>query len=337
MRDSAACSLSSVARISPDKEGKRMAKFIIKRVATILLVLWAVSTLTYFMVHVTPGDTVSAIIISVYGEEFVNDDMKAAVAKKYDLDRPILTQYLEWLWKAVRFDFGISYRYNMPVSKLMAARLPNTLRLGLLAFLISSVFGIPQGIISALKQNKLIDHFTRVSSLMVGSFPGFWVALILIIVFALRLKLFPTSGMETPSSIVLPAVTLSLGMMASTTRMMRASMLEVLRQDYMVVAKSKGIRKAAVMVRHAFRNALPTVITVMGLQIGHILGGSVLVESIFAWPGLGELFNNAMSAKDLPMLEGCVILITFSYAFANLLVDIVYALLDPRVKYQEGK
>ena len=314
-----------------------MAKFIIKRVATILLVLWAVSTLTYFMVHVTPGDTVSAIIISVYGEEFVNDDMKAAVAKKYDLDRPVLTQYLEWLWKAVRFDFGISYRYNMPVSKLMAARLPNTLRLGLLAFLISSVFGIPLGIISALKQNKFIDHFTRVSSLMVGSFPGFWVALILIIVFALRLKLFPTSGMETPSSIVLPAVTLSLGMMASTTRMMRASMLEVLRQDYMVVAKSKGIRKAAVMVRHAFRNALPTVITVMGLQIGHILGGSVLVESIFAWPGLGELFNNAMSAKDLPMLEGCVILITFSYAFANLLVDIVYALLDPRVKYQEGK
>ena len=314
-----------------------MAKFIIKRVATILLVLWAVSTLTYFMVHVTPGDTVSAIIISVYGEEFVNDDMKAAVAKKYDLDRPVLTQYLELLWKAVRFDFGISYRYNMPVSKLMAARLPNTLRLGLLAFLISSVFGIPLGIISALKQNKFIDHFTRVSSLMVGSFPGFWVALILIIVFALRLKLFPTSGMETPSSIVLPAVTLSLGMMASTTRMMRASMLEVLRQDYMVVAKSKGIRKAAVMVRHAFRNALPTVITVMGLQIGHILGGSVLVESIFAWPGLGELFNNAMSAKDLPMLEGCVILITFSYAFANLLVDIVYALLDPRVKYQEGK
>jgi peptide/nickel transport system permease protein len=314
-----------------------MAKFILKRLLTILLVLWAVATLTYFMVHVTPGDTASAIIISVYGEEFVTEDIVAAVSRKYDLDRPILVQYLGWLGKAVRFDFGTSYRYNMPVSRVMAARMPNTLRLGFLAFLISSVIGIPLGILSALKQNRFLDHFTRVSSLFVGSFPGFWMGIMLIIVFALRLKLFPTSGMEKPESIVLPAVTLSLGMMASTTRMMRASMLEVLRQDYMVVAKSKGIRPSAVMTRHAFRNALPTVITVLGLQIGHILGGSVLVESIFAWPGLGELFSGAISAKDLPMLEGCVILITFSYAFANLLVDVVYALLDPRVKYQEGR
>ena len=314
-----------------------MAKWIFKRFVTILIVLWSVATLTYFMVHVTPGDTASAIIISVYGEEFVTDDIVAAVSKKYDLDRPVIVQYLDWLWKAVRFDFGISYRYNMPVSRLLRARLPNTLRLGLLAFLISSVIGIPLGIVSALRQNKFVDHFTRVTSLLVGSFPGFWMALMLIIFFSLRLGLFPTSGMERPSSIVLPAVTLSLGMMASTTRMMRASMLEVQRQDYMVVAKSKGIRRGAVLTRHGFRNALPTVITIMGLQIGHILGGSVLVESIFAWPGVGELFNSAMSAKDLPMLEGCVILITFGYALANLLVDIVYALLDPRVKYQEAK
>ena len=259
-----------------------MVKFIVKRLATIIIVLWAVATLTYFMVHVTPGDTASAIVISVYGQEFVTPEIVSAVSMKYDLDRPIVVQYLDWLVGAMKLDFGISYRYNMPVKDLLMARLPNTLRLGFLAFVISSVIGIPLGIISALRQNKFIDHFTRVTSLLVGSFPGFWTALMLIIIFSLRLGLFPTSGMEKPSSIVLPAVTLSLGMMASTTRMMRASMLEVQRQDYMIVAKSKGIKKSAVMSRHAFRNALPTVITVMGLQIGHILGGSVLVESVFA-------------------------------------------------------
>lgn len=311
-----------------------MAKVIGKRLLSIIFVLWAVATLTYFMVHVTPGDTASAIVASVYGPEFIDENTLARVTEKYDLDRPIISQYFDWLKNAVCFNFGTSYRYNMPVKDIMLMRLPNTLKLGFTAFLISTLIGIPLGIWTAYRQNRFIDHFTRVSTLTLSSFPGFWVALVLIIIFAYNLKLFPTSGMDTPNSIVLPAVTLSVGMLASTTRLMRASMIEVLRQDYMLTAKSKGIKKASVGF-HAFRNAVPTIITVLGLQIGHILGGSVLVESVFAWPGLGGLFNDAVAAKDLPLMEGCVILVTFGYAFANLLVDILYAAVDPRVKYQE--
>lgn len=311
-----------------------MKKYLGKRLLSVIFVLWAVATLTYFMVHVTPGDTASAIVANIYGPEFIDENTLARVTEKYDLDRPILVQYLDWLRRAVCFDFGTSYRYNMPVKEIMMMRLPNTLRLGFMAFCLSTIIGIPLGIWTAYRQNKPIDHITRVSTLTLSSFPGFWMALVLIIVFSYRLKLFPTSGMETPNSIVLPSVTLSIGMIASTTRMMRASMIEVLRQDYMIAAKSKGISRNSIR-RHAFRNAAPTIITVLGLQIGHILGGSVLVESVFAWPGLGGLFNDAVSTKDLPLMEGCVILVTFGYAFSNLLVDILYAAADPRVKYQE--
>lgn len=313
-----------------------MLKYIAKRLLIMLLVLWAVSTMTYFMVHVTPGDAATAIVFNLTGGTNMDQELIDRINKRFDLDKPVYVQYFNWLLGVFRLDFGISYRYNMPVMDMIKARLPNTARLGLTAVLLSALIGIPLGVLSALRQNKILDHVSRVITLFIGSVPGFLSGLVLIIIFSLKFKWFPTSGMKTAGSIVLPAVTLALGMVATTTRMMRTGMLDVLRQDFMVVAKAKGIRRSSILTSHAFRNALPSIVTVIGLQIGHILGGSVLVETIFAWPGLGSLLNDAVSNRDTPMLEGCVILITFGYTAINLLVDIVYAWLDPRVKYTEG-
>lgn len=313
-----------------------MGKYLVRRIFAIIFVLWAVATLTYFTVHVTPGDTATAIIIQTQGEEAVNEATLAAVREKFDLERPIIVQYFDWLGHIFTGDFGISYKYNLPVLDMLKARLPNTLALGFLACAISLLIALPLGVLSALRHNRVFDHLCRLVTLSLASFPGFWLAIMGIVLFSIHLGVLPTSGMNSPNSIILPALTLSVGMTASAMRMMRSSTLDVLNQDYMIVARAKGLGKREVMMRHGFRNAIPPIITLVGLQIGHILGGSVIIENIFAWPGVGDLFINAVYSKDLPMMEGCVILIAFGYAFINLVVDIIYAFIDPRVKYAEG-
>ena len=313
-----------------------MGKYLVRRIFAIIFVLWAVATLTYFTVHVTPGDTATAIIIQTQGEEAVNEATLAAVREKFDLERPIIVQYFDWLGHIFTGDFGISYKYNLPVLDMLKARLPNTLALGFLACAISLLIALPLGVLSALRHNRVFDHLCRLVTLSLASFPGFWLAIMGIVLFSIHLGVLPTSGMNSPNSIILPALTLSVGMTASAMRMMRSSTLDVLNQDYMIVARAKGLSKRKVMMRHGFRNAIPPIITLVGLQIGHILGGSVIIENIFAWPGVGDLFINAVYSKDLPMMEGCVILIAFGYAFINLVVDIIYAFIDPRVKYAEG-
>lgn len=313
-----------------------MGKYLVRRIFAIIFVLWAVATLTYFTVHVTPGDTATAIIIQTQGEEAVNEATLAAVREKFDLERPIIVQYFDWLGHIFTGDFGISYKYNLPVLDMLKARLPNTLALGFLACAISLLIALPLGVLSALRHNRVFDHLCRLVTLSLASFPGFWLAIMGIVLFSIHLGVLPTSGMNSPNSIILPALTLSVGMTASAMRMMRSSTLDVLNQDYMIVARAKGLSKREVMMKHGFRNAIPPIITLVGLQIGHILGGSVIIENIFAWPGVGDLFINAVYSKDLPMMEGCVILIAFGYAFINLVVDIIYAFIDPRVKYAEG-
>ncbi|MCI5901335.1 MAG: ABC transporter permease [Blautia sp.] len=310
-----------------------MLKFILKRVLMVIGVLWMVATLTYFTVHVTPGDTATAVLYQLYGEESINPENLAQVREKYNLNEPVITQYLRWLGNVFRGDFGESYRYKKPVSYMITLRLPNTLKLGITAFLISVVIAIPLGIASALKHNRFLDYFSRIFVLVTSSFPTFWVAIVLIIVLALKMKLFPVSGMDGIRSIVLPAITLSLGMMATTTRMMRTSMLDVMEQDYIWVAKAKGLTRKKNIQRHVLRNAFPPVVTVLGLQIGHILGGAVVIENIFCWPGVGGLFIDAVNARDLPMIEGCVLVIAFGYAVINLVVDIIYVWINPEVRY----
>lgn len=315
-----------------------MTKYLIRRILMVVGVLWMVATLTYFTVHVTPGDTATAVLYELYGEDAVNTENLERVREKYDLNESVFKQYAEWVKNAFTGNFGISYRYNKPVSYMIGLRLPNTLKLGFTAFVFSVVIAIPLGIISALKHNKLFDHMSRIFVLITSSFPAFWVAIVLIIVCSLKLKLFPVSGMDSPKSIVLPALTLSLGMIATTTRMMRASMLDVMGQDYTWVAKAKGLTRNKIIVRHILRNAIPPIIAVLGLQIGHILGGAVVIENIFSWPGIGGLFIDAVNAKDMPMIEGCVLVIAFGYAVINLVVDIIYALINPEVRYTgEGR
>lgn len=315
----------------------RMAKFIGRRLLAMVFVLWAVATFTYFMVHVTPGDTATAILIETYGEEVVSPETLQAVREKFDLERPLVQQYADWLVNAVTGNFGISYRYNLPVGQMLAMRLPNTLELGIASLIIALVIAVPLGVLSALKHNRIPDHLVRLVVLLLASFPGFWLAIMGIMLFSIQLGWLPTSGKGGFESLILPACTLSVGMIASTTRMMRTSTLDVVRQDYMTVARVKGLTRGAVMRSHGIRNAIPPIITLVGLQIGHILGGAVVIESIFAWPGVGDLFINAVNSKDTPMIEGCVILIAFGYAFANLLVDIIYAWIDPRVKYSNAE
>lgn len=315
-----------------------MTKYLIRRIFMVVGVLWMVATLTYFTVHVTPGDTATAVLYELYGEDAVNTENLERVREKYDLNESVFKQYAEWVKNAFTGNFGTSYRYNKPVSYMIGLRLPNTLKLGFTAFVFSVVIAIPLGIISALKHNKLFDHMSRIFVLITSSFPAFWVAIVLIIVCSLKLKLFPVSGMDSPKSIVLPALTLSLGMIATTTRMMRASMLDVMGQDYIWVAKAKGLTRNKIIVRHILRNAIPPIIAVLGLQIGHILGGAVVIENIFSWPGIGGLFIDAVNAKDMPMIEGCVLVIAFGYAVINLVVDIIYALINPEVRYTgEGR
>ena len=310
-----------------------MIKYIVKRILIVLIVLWAVTTLVYFTVHVTPGDTATAILYTIGGESAVTPENLEQVRGKYDLSRPVYEQYFEWMSNAFRGELGTSYKYNKPVAYMLKLRVPNTIRLGLTAVLISVVVAIPFGILSALHHNKPLDHIGRIITLFISSFPSFWVALVLIIICALKLKLVPVGGMTEAKSIILPAVTLSLGMMASTARMMRSSMLDVVNQDYIWVARAKGMRRRKVITRHALRNALPPIVTVIGLQIGHVLGGAVVIENIFSWPGVGGLLIDAINAKDTPMIEGCVLIIAFGYAIVNLIVDIIYASMDPRLKY----
>ena len=310
-----------------------MLKFIIKRALMVIGVLWMVATLTYFTVHVTPGDTATAVLYQLYGEESVNPDNLAKVREHYNLNDPVLNQYLRWIGNAFKGNFGESYRYKKPVSYMIALRLPNTLKLGITAFLFSAALAIPLGIVSALKHSKWQDHISRIFVLIASSFPSFWIAIVLIIVLALKMKLFQVSGMNGVRSIVLPALTLSVGMIATTTRMMRTSMLDVMEQDYIWVAKAKGLTRKKIIQRHVLRNAMPPVVTVLGLQIGHILGGAVVIENIFSWPGVGGLFLDAVNSKDLPMIEGCVLVIAFGYAVINLAVDIIYAWMNPEVRY----
>ncbi len=314
-----------------------MLKYILKRIIMIIGVLWCVATLTYFTVHVTPGDTATAVIYELYGEDAVNTENLEAVREKYDLNRSIFMQYMDWMTDAFTGNFGTSYRYDKPVSYMIGLRLPNTLKLGFTAFFISLIVSLPLGIISALKHNKIIDHISRIFVLFTSSFPSFWVAIVLIIVCALKLKLFPVSGMDTPNSIVLPALTLSFSMMATVTRMTRASVLDVMEQDYIWVARAKGLGRNKIIFRHILRNALPPVITVLGLQIGHLLGGAVIIENIFSWPGIGGLFIDAVNAKDTPMIEGCVIVMAFGYGAINIIVDIIYAIINPEVRYSGEK
>ena len=304
-----------------------MYRFILKRLLMLIPVLLGVSFIVYTILSFTPGDPVQMMLGDNYSEESY-----AAMQEELGLDDPFLVQYGRFIINAVHGDFGTSYSTGNPVAAEIAARLPNTILLSACAMLFAILIGIPLGVISATHQYSAVDNISMVGALFGVSMPNFWLGLMLIVIFAAGLGWFPSSNFETWGALVLPAVTLSANSLAMITRMTRSSMLEVIRQDYIRTAKSKGLKGKKVIYIHALKNALLPVITLMGLRMGGMLGGSVFVENVFVIPGMGSLLVNAISMQDIPLIQGCVLLIALFTSVVNLITDIIYVLVDPRIK-----
>ncbi len=311
-----------------------MYKYIARRLLMLVPVLIGVTFIVFFILALTPGDPVTIIL----GENATEASI-AAMREELGLDDPLLVRYGRYLAGLLRGDLGVSYKNKLSVAGQIMERFPNTLILALCGITIALCVGIPIGIISAKNQYTLLDNVSMVAALIGISMPLFWLGLLMVIVFALKLRWLPSSGMgDTPitllKSLVLPAIALSTGSAAMITRMTRSSMLEVIRQDYIDTARAKGVKESTITTRHMLKNALIPIITVVGLQFGHLLGGAVLTETVFSWPGIGRFVVEAIKMKDTPTVLGTVIFMSVVFSFVNLAIDILYAFIDPRIKSQ---
>ena len=300
------------------------------------ITVFAVCALTFFLMNVIPGGTAELIIKHTFVglEESVTEEQLNQISSKYNLDDPLYLQFFRWVKDAVlRGDIGTSYVFKKPVLHLLALRLPATIQLAGAGMALAVIVGVSLGIYSALQENRISDHILRIVTLFGVSMPGFWVALLLIMVFSLKLKLVPVAGYGSLENLLLPAAALSLHSVAAVMRVTRTSMLETLGQEYIRFAKAKGLPVWRIISRHALKNAMLPVITVIGFQMGSLLGGAVVIEKIFAWPGIGSLLVDSISARDLPMVQGCVLAIVTMFLLVNFLVDMTYTHLDPRIRY----
>lgn len=307
-----------------------MIKYIIKRVLWMIPVMLGVLFIVFTINYLTPGDPVVALLGSNYTQE--QYDAKEA---ELGLDEPYLVQFVNYIKGIVtKFDLGTSYKTKRPVATELADRFPTTLKLGILGVLITVIIGVPFGIISATRQYSVLDYGVTTVSLFFASMPNFWLALMLILIFSLNLGWLPATGLSTWKHWILPAAALGLSPIASVTRITRSSMLEVIRQDYIRTARAKGLGEGVIIRRHALKNALIPVITVVGMQLGMIMGGSVVIEAIFAIPGIGSLLQDAINNRNYPVIQGSVLMLSLCICVMNLLVDLIYAAVDPRIRAQ---
>jgi len=290
-------------------------------------VLLGVTFLVFFIISLTPGDVASMILGNGATQESI-----IALREEMGLNDPTIVQYGSYMKDLLTGDMGNSYSTGKAVSGEIAQRFPNTLKLTVSAIILSVLISIPIGVISATRQYSLFDNIGMIVALVGISMPSFWVGLILIIAFSLNLGWFPSGGMEGIMSLILPAFTLAIASTASITRTTRSSMLEVVRQDYINTAKAKGVSRSVVIRKHALKNALIPAITVIGLEFGVLLGGAVLTETVFSWPGIGRLMVESIQRKDTPMILGCIIVFAIAFSLVNLLIDILYSFIDPRIK-----
>lgn len=312
-----------------------MLTFLGRRLVSTAALLFFVSIVVFLLVHALPGDPALLFL----GDE-VDKDTLAKFRARLGFDRPLTLQYAEWLGRAVQGDLGRSLRTNQPVTHAIVERLPVTLELMVAALTVSLVIAIPMGILSAVKRNSGIDLAGTLFALVGFSLPGFWLGLILIYVFALLLRWLPPSGFvsltaglpDNLRSLVLPAITLGLALAAVVTRQLRSGMLEVLRQDYVRTAQAKGLGDRAVVGKHALKNALISVVTVVGLQLGGLLGNTIITETLFALPGVGRLMIDSIFSRDFFVVQGVILFLATGYVIANLLVDLLYSWLDPRIR-----
>ncbi len=288
-----------------------------------------VMTLIVFSIfYFAPGDPVSRI-----AGPNVTPEVYESIRRKYGLDQPFIIQYLRFMKSVIEGDLGVSILQERPVIEMIKERLPVTLEIGLLGFLITFLIAIPVGVIAAVKKNTLVDYMCMSGTLLGAAIPTFWLGMLLMYFFAYKLRWFPISGYGTIRHLILPGFAIGLTNAAVTARMVRSSMLEVLNQDYIRTARSKGLFEKVVIYRHALKNALIPVITLMGLRLGWIIGGSVALEIIFSIPGIGRLMVDSILARDYPVVQGSMIVLTSSIILANLLADVLYAIVDPRIRY----
>lgn len=306
-----------------------MKKYIAKRLLLALPTLFGVVTLVFLVIHLIPGDPVEFML----GETARQAD-KVKLRSDLGLDLPIAVQYFRFLSGLVQGDLGTSFHFRQPVFSLIVQRLPATIELSLAALVVALSIAIPLGVLSAVKPHSLVDKGSLLIALLGVSMPNFWLGPILIIIFSINLGWFPVSGKGDLSHFILPAFTLGSSMAGILTRMVRSSLIDILKEDYIKTARAKGLPERVVLLKHALRNALLPVITIMGLQFGSLLAGSIITETIFSWPGVGRLTIQAIFSRDYPLVQGCVLIIALGYVFINLLTDLVYVWIDPRIKYE---
>jgi len=306
-----------------------MTRHLLLRFLFTLPALWLILTMVFLLVHIVPGDPVQQML----GEGARAEDLQQ-LRHALGLDLPLGVQYGRYLAGLLRGDWGQSFRFQAPVLRVVLERYPATIELAAAGLLVCIAIGIPAGILAAHRRGRAADRAVGFFTLLGLSVPNFALGPVLILVFSIQLGWLPVSGREGTKYLFLPAVTLGAALAAILTRMVRSSMIEELSSDYVRTARAKGLAESAVLFRHAFRNALVPIVTILGLQFGTLLAGTIVTETIFSWPGIGRLAVQAIAARDYPLLQGCILTIAFSYVVVNLVTDFIYALVDPRIRLQ---
>jgi len=306
-----------------------MLRYILRRILMLVPVLFGVTLVSFSLLHLVPGDPAEVL----GGQEATKEDVER-IRREYGLDRPLAVQYLRFAANAARGDFGVSIQSRHPVRDLLLQRLTFTLQLSLASILVASAVGLLAGVVSSTRPYSLFDATSMLGALFGISMPIFWLGLLLILVFAVRLHWLPSGGTGTLLHLILPAVALGGASAAVIARMTRASMLEVVQQDYIRTARAKGHREGVVILRHALKNAMIPILTVFGLEFGSMLGGAVLTETVFSLPGIGRLLVEGIFARDYPVVQGAMILVGTTFVLVNLLTDVAYAFFDPRIRYE---
>jgi peptide/nickel transport system permease protein len=311
----------------------KLRKYIIKRLIHLIPVLFGITFLTFAITYFSPGDP-AVLMLSATGIS-PSPELVQKVREELGLNNPFLVQYFHWLTGVFKGNFGNSYKYSKPVLDLILEALPATFKLAGASLIAMMLIALPLGIKSALHRNKILDDIIRVMSFFGISMPGFWVGLLLMYMFSIKLKILPVMGDTGWKSIILPTATLTIAMASKYTRQLRAAILEEISQDYVIGARARGVKERAILFGHVLQSSLLSIVTLLGLSLGSLLGGTAIVETIFSWPGVGKLAVEAIFSRDYPLIQGYVVWMTVIYVLINLIVDISYYFLDPRIRLEK--
>ena len=307
----------------------RLLRFILKRLLMTLLILFAVSIIAFALIRIAPGNPAMMVLPDGASQEAIK-----AMEVKLGLDQPMVVQYFRYIGGVLKGDLGTSIIYKLPVKDLIFQRLPATFKLTIITMLVCLLISIPLGIVAGSRQGTIVDFLATMFALLGQSMSTVWMGILVIYIFAVKLKWFPSMGYDTWKNFILPAMTLGYPVAAQVTRMGRSGIIDVLKEDYITATYAKGIRRAVVYTKYAFKNALIPIVTIVGMQIGIYLAGAVVVETIFAWPGFGQLIFQAVGTRDYPLVQSCLLVSAALFAIVNMLVDIVNSFIDPRITLQ---